>query len=195
MEGSFDLDRELPVALAAMHAPAASPSASSNGHIVSGQQPHPSEPDGLAALAQFYHQKHILHAPPVEQPEVEMAGEQQAVPESNGWPAEESHSDCRQQLGDSNHTGLAISHCSGSRELVPSSSAQDIGREPLGCEGQDVPVSPYIAQTNGMPGQLASHSAEPLLMGRKRPLNGDDHDEGQDSIVAKKQCLAMSGPI
>lgn len=200
MASSHGSDATLPVDMVASQAPAVPSSAYSNGHTLSSHQPQALGQNSVPGLADelFGWEQQVL-AQPVERSAFEQAGEQQAMPESNGWHVQECGvSDYGQPLDSVGYAGLAVPHCGESQELVQSSTAQSGSHELPATAGQsqDVPVAQHPSQTNALPGQLVSQSAEPLMLGKKRQLGGDDSDHGpQDSIVAKKPCLAVSGSV
>ena len=189
MAGSFDLEAKPPVPMPASQAPAVPSAAYSDGHIMSSHLQRPSGQNGLAGLAaEVYRREQRVLTPPVEQPALEEAGVQQTVAESTGLHEEERHDDYRQQQGGVSKAGLVVPHFSGSQEPVQSFIAKDNSHELAACEGpsQDVPVAQYFAQTNAPPGQSVSQSHEPLFVGRKRQLDGDD-----GHFVAKRQCVSL----
>ena len=195
MAGSFGLEDKPPVPKAASQASAVSPSAYTNGRITSSRLPRLSAQNGLAGLAaEVSRREQRLLAPPVDQPALEEACLQQAAAESNGWHEEERQGDYREQQDDVSEAGLAAPHYTGSQEPVQSFTAKgnSLLHELPACEGQtrDVPVAQHVAQTNAPPGKLVSQSPEPLFAGRKRQLDGDD-----GHIVAKKQCVSLSGTV
>lgn len=197
MASTYDPDAMLPVGMVASQAPAVPSSAYSNGHTLSSHQTQALGQNGLPGLADdlFDWEQQVL-AQPGEQSALEKAGEQQAMAESNGWHEEAHGSDYGQPQGTVAHAGLEVPQYSGTQELVQSSTAQGGSHELLAPEGrsQEVHVAQHAGQTNALPGQSVSQSAEPLFVGRKRQLGDDDHG-APDSIVAKKPCLAVSGSV
>lgn len=196
---SFAVDAELPVGMVASQAPAVPSSAYSNGHTLSSHQTQALGQNGLPGLAdELFGWEQQVFAQPVEQLALEKAGEQQAMAESNGWHAEAHGSDHGQSQGTVAYAGLALPQYSETHELVQSFTAQAGSHELPAPEGQsqDVPVAHHPSRTNALPGLLVSQSAEPLFLGKKRQLGDCDDGRGaQDSIVAKKPCLAMSGSV
>ena len=193
MAASFELEAKPPVAMVASQAHAVPSSAYLDGHIRSSHQSWPPGQDGLAGLAaEVYRWEQRVLIPPVEQPALEVASQQQPVADSNGWHEEERHANYRQQQGDVSNEGLVVPYCGGSQEPVQSCTAKDNSHGLVACEGQsqDVPVAQYVAQTNAPPDQSISQSAEPLFVGKKRQL-----DVGDGPIVAKKQCVSLSGTV
>ncbi|KAL3153902.1 hypothetical protein ABBQ32_013467 [Trebouxia sp. C0010 RCD-2024] len=183
MAESFDLNAELPGAITT-HPPDVPSHACLNGHIGSWQQPHLSELDGLVTLAQLNHQE------PGEA-EVGVADTQQPETGSYGWHAEEG-GDFKQSQGDLSHTELGVVHSSRDQGPHQTYAAKADGQEPPGDgQSQDTVVSQYIAANVALPSQIALRLVEPLSLGQKRQLSDNDYD-AQDSIVTKKQCLALS---
>ena len=186
--GSFDLNAEPPGAMAT-YASVEPPTACLNGfQCGSWDQPHSSELDGLGALAQPHHQE-------PEGPELEAAGTQPAETGSYGWYAGDGGSD-RQPQDDLCYTELVIAHGSREQEIPQTYAAKDAGQEPASdSQRQDALVCGYIAANIPLPSQTALPLVEPVLLGQKRQLSDNGNNGTQDSIVNKKQCLALSGPV
>lgn len=186
MAGTFDVDAELPGTIAT-HASIVAPFPCFNGHVGTWDQPYSSGLDGLVALAQPNHQE-------PRGPELEVSGTQQPKTGSYGWHAEDGCDD-RQQECDLNYSGLDVVRCSREQEPAQSCSTTDNGQEPPSFDepSQDASLPQYIAANIANPSQIQFRSAKPPSLGQKRQLYGDGHND-TDSIVDKKQCLALSGP-
>ena len=184
----------LPVTQAAAPAAAVSSPSCSTGQSVGG---HPSQLHGLAALAQQYQQKHRLAGgnQPVEYISYSALIDEQA--DSNMCHAEHSHNDgTLQQHSDSNSgRDAATAHCSQQgpgQSFGPSSwSAGHNATGFYAPSTHDVP-SENGAQADIMSTQQASAATGPLSVTRKRHFDAKD-GAAQDSILAKKQHLALSG--
>ena len=187
MAGSFDLEAEPPVPMEASQAPAVPFSAHSNGQM-SSHLPQLSGQNGLAGLAAEVHrwEQRVLTSP-VQQGALEQAEVQQAAAESNDWQEGERHRNDGQQQGDVSNASLVLPHRSGSQELVQSRTAKHNSHELPAYETQtrNVPVAQDNAESKALP--APSHSAQPLVVGRKRQMEAND-----DHIVTKKQCVSLS---
>ena len=196
--GSSDQHAGLPVTMAALPAPALPSLAPSNGLSVGGNQLPPSEPHGLAALAQQYQQKHRLagSSKPVEYLGHSALVDEQAATDSNGWRAENPHSNGT--LQPARNSGRDAATAQYNQRLGPGQSfrpsswvAEHNATGICAPSIHDVPPG-NGAQTDVMSTQQASAATGPSSVTRKRPFDAED-SAAHDSILAKKQQLTLSG--